>query len=82
MNLKVQGIYIILNIINNKCYIGSSINIKGRKEQHIRDLKKGKHCNDHLQKSWNKYGQESFVFSKLEEVKEKEKRLISLYLLS
>lgn len=48
------GIYKI--VINNKIYIGSSINLKSRKYAHFRDLKKNKHCNNHLQSAYNKYG--------------------------
>lgn len=69
-NLKVQGIYMILNKVNNKCYVGSSKFIKGRKEQHIRELRKNKHGNSHLQNAWNKYGEDSFIFIKLEDVEE------------
>lgn len=65
-NIKI-GIYIIVNIINNKCYIGSSINLYNRFSTHKRLLKNNKHFNNHLQSAWNKYGESSFVFEILEE---------------
>jgi group I intron endonuclease len=62
-----SGIYCIKNIINNKVYIGSSINLNGREYKHFWMLKKNKHDNQFLQNSFNKYGEKSFVFEVLEE---------------
>jgi hypothetical protein len=58
----LSGIYGIKNKINNKIYVGSSINIHSRLLEHIYDLKKKIHCNDYLQNSWNKYGENNFEF--------------------
>ena len=63
-----SGIYLIKNIINNKVYIGSAVNIDRRWEQHKKLLKKGKHHSCHLQLAWNKYGEQNFKFEILEEV--------------
>lgn len=68
MNLKTQGIYMILNLVNNKCYVGSSKNIKSRKYQHTKELRDGVHHNSHLQASWNRYGEDKFLFTVLEKV--------------
>ena len=56
------GIYSITNIINYKKYIGQSIDIKRRFRDHRWALRHNKHENDHLQKSFNKYGIDCFVF--------------------
>ncbi len=63
-----SGVYQIRNIINNKRYIGSAFDIKGRWRIHKRHLRKGMHCNDYLQRAWNKYGEDSFLFEILERV--------------
>jgi len=63
-----SGIYLIKNIINNKVYIGSAINIDRRWKQHKSLLKEGKHHSEHLQSAWDKYGEQSFTFDLLEEV--------------
>lgn len=43
MEGKVCGVYGIVNIKNNKIYIGSSIDIYLRWKKHIRDLNNGSH---------------------------------------
>lgn len=69
MSLHVQGIYMILNITNKKCYVGSSKNCKTRKYDHFNRLRNNKHYNTYLQASYNKYGEDKFKFIILEEVK-------------
>jgi group I intron endonuclease len=61
-----SGIYKIENIINLKCYLGSSVDIKRRWRQHLGNLRCDKHTNRHLQSSWNQYGEGNFTFSVLE----------------
>lgn len=56
------GIYQILNIVNNKYYIGSSLDVFKRFRTHKRNLKLNKHHNRHLQRSWKKYGESAFEF--------------------
>lgn len=64
---KISGIYCIENTVNQKKYIGQSVNIKERWRKHRKELYANKHDNDYLQKSWNKYGKSSFKFYILEE---------------
>lgn len=61
-----SGIYLIKNILDDKVYIGSSINLKSREYKHFWMLKKGIHDNQHLQNSYNKFGEETFKFEILE----------------
>lgn len=61
--LKKTGVYRILNIENDKEYIGStSYSFIERWQRHIRDLKQNKHSNLYLQNAWNKYGELAFNF--------------------
>lgn len=56
------GIYKITNQINNKVYIGSSINLEKRWVNHKCLLKNLKHSNAKLQRAVNKYGLNNFIF--------------------
>lgn len=69
MKAKVCGIYFIKNLIDNKYYIGRSINCNVRLQKHILSLNLNSHINSHLQSAWNKYGSENFEFEILEEYK-------------
>jgi len=61
------GIYKITNIINNKCYYGSSKNVEKRWRDHKNQLNRNSHINSKLQRAWNKYGENSFIFEIVEE---------------
>ena len=61
------GIYLIKNLVNDKKYVGKSSNIMTRWVHHKTDLRYNCHHNRHLQFAWNKYGEENFEFSVIEE---------------
>lgn len=56
------GVYQIRNTVNGHVYIGSSRDIQQRWGGHKWDLRNGVHDNEHLQRAWNKYGEDAFVF--------------------
>ena len=60
------GIYKITNEVNNKVYVGSSLNIKNREYKHFWLLRNGKHDNSFLQNSFNKNGELKFKFEIIE----------------
>lgn len=59
-----SGIYKIS--CNDKYYIGSSKDINKRWKRHINDLKSNRHVNIHLQRAFDKYGIENFLFEIVE----------------
>lgn len=63
---KKSGIYIINCTLNNKCYIGSSVNIRRRYREYHSDFKNRKCHNQYLQNSFLKYGLNNFTFNVLE----------------
>lgn len=62
----ICGIYGIKNKVNNKIYIGQSINIQSRWKTHLRELNNKKHANKKLTNSFEKYGENQFEFIMLE----------------
>lgn len=82
------GLYAIKNKQNKKIYIGkSSVDIQNRLSTHKSLLNRNKHYNKHLQKSWNKYGEENFSFEIIldcegltdKEILEEEMKMISKF---
>lgn len=72
----VSGIYKITNTTNGKVYVGSAVNFDTRWKEHIRELRKGTHHSSALQNAWNKYGEEKFEFSIIEECERTRKVLL------
>lgn len=71
-----SGVYKITNTTNGKFYIGSSKDIDWRWYCHKHHLKTGQHINPKLQHSWNKHGENKFVFEIIEKVKPDENLLL------
>lgn len=59
------GIYYIKNIISDNTYIDSSVGMAHRLETHASMLRNDHHDNQHLQRAWNKYGENQFVWGQL-----------------
>lgn len=56
------GIYTIFCKGNGTFYIGSAKNFEKRFKDHLANLQNNRHCNPHLQRAFNKYGQDLFNF--------------------
>lgn len=84
MKIKIVGIYKITNLITGQIYIGLSVDCQSRIYVHKHKLKNNNHKNQHLQNSWNKYGEINFSFEIIEEslpedLPELEKKTIEKY---
>lgn len=66
------GIYIIRNKIDERCYIGSTIDVDKRWKRHVRDLVNKKHHSIHLQRFVDKYSIKYIYFEIIEECKKNE----------
>ena len=83
---KICGIYKIENLVNGKVYIGSSINIYRRWEEHKTALRHNRHHSYKLQRAWNKHGEQNFKFEitkifkgKIKELRELEQNYLDVY---
>lgn len=79
-----SGIYKCTCLSNGRSYIGQTCSLFKRKNDHINRLKNNKHYNKHLQRAWNKYGEENFIWEVLEicpveQLNEREKYWIEYY---
>ena len=72
MSKRYPGVYRIICQETGDCYVGSSAYLQSRKSEHLQRLRKNEHANIHLQRAWNKYGEESFIFEILERPSVKE----------
>lgn len=64
---KLDGyVYKIINDVNGKVYIGSTINPHDRMKRHFSALRSGRHHSTHLQRAFDKYGEEHFHFEIIE----------------
>jgi group I intron endonuclease len=78
-------IYKIVNKVNNKVYVGKTIQkFSHRKTSHISSLNTKKHNNKHLLSAWVKYGADNFIFEEIEKcdkyiINEREKYWINFY---
>lgn len=57
-----SGIYAIIHRDSGRWYVGQSVNVNRRWNEHRSLLIRGEHINRHLQYSWNKYGEDAFDF--------------------
>lgn len=76
---SVVCIYKILNNVNGKVYIGSTVNLKQRINSHITKLNEETHINSDLQKEWNIYNVDNFSFEIVENIEDKSRLPIAEY---
>jgi len=68
---KAAGVFQVKNVVNGKVLLGSSLNLDGPLNGHKFMLEISGHTNKALQKEWNEFGADKFVFEFLEVVKVK-----------
>lgn len=70
MNNIKSGIYKIYSKTTSKYYIGQSVDIESRLNQHKKELRKNMHINKKLQNDFNKYGEDDFIFQAIKYIEE------------
>ena len=82
--MKISGVYEIVNTITGDCYIGSTVDLKRRKQQHFCEYCWKHEPNKPLYKDMKQYGKNSFLFKPIwlcdpEELKKYEQVAIDKY---
>lgn len=65
-----MGVFQIRNTLNNKIFIGGSINLVAIWNRQRFQLNAGSHANIELQTDWIEFGEENFVYEILSEIKQ------------
>ena len=66
------GVFQIRNIINDKIYVGSSVNLVAIWNRNKGELAFGGHRNELLQAEWKQFGEAAFRFETLAEINQDE----------
>lgn len=66
------GVFQIRNKVNQKIFIGSSLDLEASWNRLKMELKFGNYPNAELQNDWKKYGAENFEFEILSEIKQED----------
>lgn len=82
--MKISGVYEIVNTITGDCYIGSSVDLERRKQQHFCEYCWKHEPNKPLYNDMKQYGKNSFLFKPIwlcnpEELKKYEQLAIEKY---
>lgn len=70
--LQPMGVFQIRNLVNEKFFVGSTLNLNGVFNKHRFQLNAGIHPSKTLQADWNELGADKFAFEILEEVSPRE----------
>lgn len=64
--MGISLIYAIVNILDDKLYVGQAVDKNKRWKNHRIALQHNKHSNRYLQSAYNKYGKDAFIYVVLE----------------
>ena len=68
-NPPLAGIFKITNKTNGRIYIDKGLNVQGVMNRHEFQLRNGSHKNPELQKDWDQFGAENFIFEVIDHLK-------------
>jgi hypothetical protein len=63
---RPMGVFRVRNTVNEKSFIGASVDLPSMLNRQQSQLRMGGHPNKALQKDWNEYGAEAFEFEVLD----------------
>ena len=65
-----KGVFKIRNTVNGKIYVGGAMNLDNIWNSQKFKLNSGNHISKELQKEWNEFGEDKFVFEIVDVLKE------------
>ena len=71
-SIPPMGIFQVRNLVNEKLFIDSGLNLEGKINRTKFQLKLGSHRNRALQEDYNKMGPENFAFEVVDRLKPKD----------
>ena len=71
-NHRPMGVFLIRNLVNDRVFVGVSLDLPGIINRHKFQLTMGKHPNARLQTDWNEHGSEKFSFEIFDELSPRE----------
>ena len=69
---RPMGVFLIRNMVNDKVFVGTGLNLSGIINRHRFELTLGNHRNRQLQAEWDEFGSESFAFELLDQLHPRE----------
>ena len=67
-----MGIFQIKNLVNGKVFIDCALNLKGKENSFNFQLNAGLHINSELQKDYNTFGADKFIFEIIDTLEPKD----------
>jgi len=67
-NAPPMGVFLIRNTVNDRVFLGSSLNLPGIINRQKFQLANGNHPNKELQSDWNELGSNKFAFEIVDEL--------------
>ena len=64
---QTPGIYVWTNTLNGKVYVGQAVNVCRRVQGELKMLRNGNFHNEHMQRAWDKYGEDAFIVGQVME---------------
>ena len=74
---STMGVFQIKCTVNEKSLIDNSVDIESKWNRHKMELRFGSHRTKELQNDWNKYGEDTFTFKVLSELKKSEEEHVN-----
>lgn len=65
---KPTGVFLIRNLVSDKVFLGSGLDLPGIVNRHKFQLSEGIHQNTRLQNDWNELGSRNFAFEILDQL--------------